>query len=64
MNKEKTITSTQIKDLFKKHGMPLAEPTELHPDSVFLMTLNGVTPEPFLINDEQLISIYIIQCWR
>lgn len=59
MNNEKTITSTQIKDLFERQGIPLAEPTRLHPDSVFLMTLNSVTPEPFLINDEQLISIYI-----
>lgn len=56
---EKTISIVQIKDLFEKQGIPLEEPTELNKESVFLMTLNGVAPEPFIINDEQLISIYI-----
>lgn len=59
INNEKTITLLQIKDLFKKHGIPLVKPIELNTDSVFLMTLNEVTPEPFIINDEQIISIYV-----
>ncbi|MCQ6561810.1 hypothetical protein [Paenibacillus mendelii] len=56
--KEKTISLEQIKDLFEKHEIPLEDPKELHPKSVFLYTLNGVKPEPFML-DGELISIYI-----
>ncbi|XEC94336.1 hypothetical protein AB6A23_23960 [Paenibacillus tarimensis] len=59
MNNEKTITVLQIEDLFEKHGIPLAEPTELNTENVFLKTLNGVKPETFMINDDQLVSIYV-----
>jgi uncharacterized lipoprotein NlpE involved in copper resistance len=58
-NDEEIITSTQIKDLFEKHGVQLSEPTELHPENVFLRTLNDVAPETFTINESQLISIYV-----
>jgi hypothetical protein len=59
MNEEKTITMAQIKDIFENHDIPLKEPTELNTRSVFLMTLNDVAPEPFIINDGQLISVYL-----
>lgn len=59
MNNEKTISLMQIKDLFEKQGIPLTQPTKLNAESVFLMTLNDVAPEPFVINDNQLISIYV-----
>lgn len=59
INNKKTITLVQIKDLFEKHGIPLVKAIELNTDSVFLMTLNGIIPEPFIINDEQTISIYV-----
>lgn len=58
-NDEEIIMSTQIKDLFEKHGVQLSVPTELHPENVFLRTLNDVTPETFTMNESQLISIYV-----
>jgi len=59
INNEKKITLEQIRDLFEKHEIPLVKPTELNTKSLFLMTLNGVKPEPFIINEDQLISIYV-----
>lgn len=58
-NDEEIITSTQVKDIFEKNGIHLSEAQELHPENVFLRSLNDVTPETFTINEGQLISIYV-----
>ncbi|AJY74040.1 hypothetical protein [Paenibacillus beijingensis] len=56
---EKILSSAQILDLFEKPGIQLTEPTGLHPENVFLRTLNEVSPQAFTINEGQLISIYV-----
>lgn len=59
MNKEKTITLAQIKDSFENHGVSMSEEPGLHPDSVFSRAYNDVTPRRFVIDENQIISIYV-----
>ncbi|OMF36851.1 hypothetical protein BK133_07960 [Paenibacillus sp. FSL H8-0548] len=56
---EKLITATQVKELFDKYEIERSEPKDLHPQNVFTRVLNGVTPETYEINNDQLISIYV-----
>ncbi|RJE90943.1 hypothetical protein D3P07_02345 [Paenibacillus sp. 1011MAR3C5] len=58
-NNEKVINLVQIKELFEKHGVPLAEQVDLNKNNVFQMILNGVEPESYIVNDKQKISIYV-----
>ncbi|REK76713.1 hypothetical protein [Paenibacillus paeoniae] len=57
-NREKTINLVHIKNLFEKHGILLGEQA-LNKNNVFQMTLNDIEPESYLINDKQIISIYV-----
>jgi hypothetical protein len=56
---EKLITATQVKELFDKHEIERSEPKDLHHQNVFIRVLNGITPEAYEINNDQLISIYV-----
>jgi uncharacterized lipoprotein NlpE involved in copper resistance len=56
---EKTITLAQIKVLFQNHGIQISEPTDLHSENAFLITINDVTPEIFTIDESQLICVYL-----
>jgi len=53
------ITSEQIKKSFDSYDIPLSKPNGLSPGNVFLRTLNGVEPETYTINKNQLISFYV-----
>lgn len=59
MNKGKTITLTQIKDSFEKHGVSVSEVSGLHPESVFSKAYNDVIPRRFVIDENQKISVYV-----
>ncbi|WP_054025574.1 hypothetical protein [Bacillus sp. FJAT-28004] len=54
-----TITLEQIKNVFKKHGIPLTEKTDINPDAVFSRAYNDIKPEQFSYNTSQNISIYM-----
>lgn len=58
-NEEKTITTSQIKDMFSKYGIQLLDPVELNPTSVFSKAYSNVMPERFDIDENQSISIYM-----
>ncbi|BBI33578.1 hypothetical protein [Cohnella abietis] len=53
------VTSAQIKDSFESHGIQLSKQTKTNPESVFSRTYNHVSPERYLFDDKQSISIYI-----
>ena len=53
------ISSAQITDSFASHGIPLQKQTKPNPKSVFSRTYNGSTPEEYVIEDNQSISLYI-----
>jgi hypothetical protein len=57
----KRVSAIQVKELFGKHAIVLTEPKDLHPENVFIRILNGVKPETYDMNDNQLISIYVYQ---
>ena len=59
MDRGKNLTLKQIQSLFEKHEIPLSEAIGVHPDHVFIKTLNKVEPHVYMINDDQLVSIYI-----
>ncbi|MEV5030670.1 hypothetical protein MRBLPE1_006380 [Paenibacillus sp. LPE1-1-1.1] len=59
LNREKLLTLEQIQSLFEKHEIPLSEAIGVHPDHVFIKTLNKVEPQVYMINDDELVSIYI-----
>lgn len=54
-----TVTSAQIQDLFEKHGVLLTKQTEINPNAVFSTAYNNITPEQFMTNNHQNISVYI-----
>ena len=58
-NNEALITAEQISDIFHNHQIILSEPPNSSPNSVFIRAYNGVTPETYTSNQEDLISSYI-----
>ncbi|MFF2885517.1 hypothetical protein [Paenibacillus sp. NPDC057967] len=56
---EKVINFVQLKESFEKRGFLLEEQVDINKNSVFQMTLNGVEPESYMINDKEIISIYV-----
>ncbi|MFC4098117.1 hypothetical protein [Paenibacillus xanthanilyticus] len=54
-------TLKQVEESFASQGIPLTRSPELAPKSIFRMTLQGVTPEGFSVNGDQLVSVYILR---
>ncbi|MDQ8734307.1 hypothetical protein [Paenibacillus sp. LHD-38] len=59
LDREKHLTLEQMQGIFEKHEIPLSAAKGVHPDNVFIKTLNKVKPEAFMINEDQLVSIYV-----
>jgi len=53
------ITSEQIIESFETNGIALSKPHGLRPENIFSINLNGVKPETYIINKNQLISFYV-----
>ncbi|WP_054957514.1 hypothetical protein [Paenibacillus dakarensis] len=53
------VTSARIIDSFERHGIQLSKQTNTNSESVFSRTYNHVSPERYLLDDKQSISIYI-----
>ncbi|MDQ0195490.1 hypothetical protein [Paenibacillus wynnii] len=58
-NDEMKISSAQIIDSFASQEIKLQKQTETNPNSVFSRAYNDVTPEEYLIDENQSISLYI-----
>ncbi|TYP74823.1 hypothetical protein [Paenibacillus methanolicus] len=55
------LTLKQVEESFDRQGIPLIPSPELAPNSIFRMTLRGVTPEGFSVNGDQLVTVYMLK---